>query len=166
MAVSQSPIPKTPLVSLTLLFAAYTTFSWFLHSGNVNWIAWLVVISFCLLEALLLTTFSSGLRAVVRSWLESDVGYFTVVILGAFLLAVALVWIKVFSYILVVVSAELLARLDLQSAGCRRWKAFLILTSVSLAGLAVGLAADYLPTQLDLLGEAIASILPAALKRF
>jgi hypothetical protein len=157
--MTRSPIPKTPVVSLVLLFGAYTTFSWFLHSANVSWIAWLGVISFSLLEALLLTTFSSGLRTVVRSWLESDVGYFTVVILGAFLMAVALVWIKVFSYILMVVAAELLARLDLQNAGCRRWRAFFVLTFVSFAGLAVGLIATYLPTQLNSFGEyAIAKI--------
>lgn len=148
MPVTRSPLAKVPLLSLALLFAAYTTFSWFLHSANINWLAWFAVASFSLVEALLLTTFSGGLRLIVRSWLESDVGYFTVVILGAFLMAVALVWIKVFSYILVVVAAELLARLELQNVGYHRWRAFFILTSVSFAGLAVGLAADYLPAQI------------------
>jgi hypothetical protein len=140
----RSPIPKTPLVSLLLLFGAYTTFSWFLHNAEVSWLAWGLVIGLSLLEALLLTTFSHHWRSVVRSWLESDLGYFTTVICSAFLLTMTLVWIQVASYILVVVSAELLARLDLQNSGYRRWRAFAILTLVSLAGLAVGLIATYL----------------------
>lgn len=148
-------ILKSPILSLILLFAAYTTFSWFLHRSNVSWLAWVIVIGFSLGEALLLTAFASGLRSLIRSWLESDVGYFSTVICSAFLVAIALVWFKVFSYILVVVAAELLARLDLLNAGCHRWKTFWILTLVSLAGLMVGLIATYLPGQANAVGECL-----------
>lgn len=81
---------------------------------------------------------SRGLRAAVRGWLKSDIGYFSVVLLGAFSIALILVWFHVFEYILLVLAAELLARLDLQTAGLNRWEALLVLLTVSLSGLAIG----------------------------
>lgn len=140
--MSRSSVQTAPWLSLPLLLAAYATFSWFLHDSNVSWLAWGAIITFTLLEALLLTAFSQGFRSIIRGWLLSDAGYFAAIICGAILAAFALIWIKIFSYILVVVSAELLARLDLQNIGCNKWRTFVLLTLVSFSGLAVGIAAE------------------------
>jgi hypothetical protein len=133
-----------PWIALTLLLVAYATFSWFLYASNVTWLAWTAVLVFTLAEALLLTTFSRGLRRLIRGWLISDVGYFVTIICSAFLVVIILVWVQVFSYILVLIAAELLARLELQQHRCNRWQSFLVLTIVSFIGLGLGLSAGYL----------------------
>ena len=56
----------------------------------------------------------------------------------AFVSAVIVTWLQVFAHILVVISAESLARLDLQTARFTQLQAFLILSAVSLAGLGLG----------------------------
>ncbi|MEM9448413.1 MAG: hypothetical protein AAGA75_07750 [Cyanobacteria bacterium P01_E01_bin.6] len=127
-----------PWISLSLLFASYSTFSWFLYNATVNWLIWALVIVLSLFEALLLTTFTDGLKSIIDSWLQSDLGYFTSVIIGALLLAVALVWINLFGYVLVLLASEMLARLDLQNFGCNRFQSLLILTGISLLGLFLG----------------------------
>lgn len=142
--ISPLPLNKVPWLSLALLLLAYATFSWFLYVSHVSWLAWAGVIMFTLAEALLLTTFSRGLRLVFRQWLTSDIGYFTLIIFGAFLVAIALVWIRIFSYIVVVVSSEVLARLELQQLGCNRWQSFIVLSLLSFVGLGIGLGASYL----------------------
>ncbi|MEM7769976.1 MAG: hypothetical protein AAF327_05640 [Cyanobacteria bacterium P01_A01_bin.37] len=127
-----------PWISLSLLFASYSTFSWFLYNATVNWLIWALVIVLSLFEALLLTTFTDGLKSIIDSWLQSDLGYFTSVIIGALLLAVALVWINLFGYVLVLLASEMLARLDLQNFGCNRFQSLLVLTGISLLGLFLG----------------------------
>ncbi|MGB3491693.1 MAG: hypothetical protein WBA57_03120 [Elainellaceae cyanobacterium] len=135
---------RIPWISFGLLLAAYSTFSWFLYSLYLSWAVWVLVIAFALFEALLLTAFADTLKAVIDTWLRSDLGYFTSVIVTALFVAFAFVWIRSFSYILVVVSAEMLARLDLQNAGFNRAHSLIFLTVISLAGLALGQAASRL----------------------
>ena len=137
-------IRNLPWLSFGLLLAAYSTFSWFLYSLTVSWLVWVLVIVFALCQALLLTAFADGFKALIDAWLESDIGYFTSVIIAALFVAVAFVWIRIFSYILVLVAAEALARLDLQNAGFNRGQSLVILTVISLAGLALGHAANRL----------------------
>ncbi|MGB3516520.1 MAG: hypothetical protein WBA43_08690 [Elainellaceae cyanobacterium] len=135
---------KLPWLALGLLLLAYTTFSWFLYAAHVTWLAWAAVLVFTLAEALLLTTFSKGVRALIRSWLTSDVGYFTTIICAAFLVVIALVWVRIFSYVVMVLAAELLARLELQQWQQSRWRSFVILSLVSFTGLGLGLGIGYL----------------------
>lgn len=103
---------------------------------------------FALAEALLLTTLSRGFRGAIRGWLKSDIGYFSVVLIGAFSIALILLWFHVFEYIILVLAAEILARLDLQTAGLNRWQSLAVLTIVSLLGLAMGWIVDqaFLPS--------------------
>jgi len=137
-------VQRIPWISFGLLLAAYSTFSWFLYSLTLNWTVWALIIVLALFEALLLTAFADSLKSIIDKWLRSDLGYFTSVVIAALLVAVAFVWIRVFSYILVVVAAEMLARLDLQNAGFNRVHSLFFLTVISLAGLALGQAASRL----------------------
>ncbi len=127
-----------PWLSLLLLLTAYSTFSWFLIHTTAPPLVWFLVLSFTLVQALLLTTWFDGLKRFARLWLRSDVGYFTLIILGALSVTMSLVWFKTFGYFLALVSAELLARLDLQRFGYSRLQALFILTLFSLTGLAIG----------------------------
>lgn len=128
---------KLPWLSLLLLLATYSIFSWFLLQ-TVGKPAGLLVAGLALVQALLLTTWLNWLKRFARLWLHSDLGYFTLILILALGSTMALVWFKAFSYGIVLVSAELLARLDLQTAGYSRWQALVILTLVSWLGLGLG----------------------------
>lgn len=131
-------ITTFPWLSLGLLLASYSTFSWFLYNETADWLTWALVSAFALAQALLLTAFADGFRAVIDTWLQSDVGYFTFIIVSALLFAFVLIWINVFGYVFVLIAAEMLARLDLQNAGFGSVQAFLILTGISFSGLGLG----------------------------
>lgn len=132
---------RLPLLSLAILLAAYTSFSWFLIQSTATWLAWALVLTFTLLQALLLTTLFDRLKVLIGAWLKSDVGYFTLIIAVSLGVTVSVVWFRVFGYVLVLIAAEVLARLDLQNAGFNRIQALLILTFFSLSGLAIGWSA-------------------------
>lgn len=134
-----NPSQRLPWISLLLLLLSYSTFSYYLFNETlIWWTAWAIVIGTALTQALLLTTFFRGIREFVRTWLESDIGYFSLVLISAFSLAVILVWFHVFEYVLLVLMVELLARLDLQSAGYNQWVDLVTLTVFSLLGVALG----------------------------
>lgn len=133
-----------PWLSLSLLLAAYSTFSWYVYHLTVTWAVWVGVIGFALLQAMFLTTFAQGLKSMIGRWLSSDTGYFTTVISLAFLATTVLVWIHIFGYVITVIAAEVLARLDLQNRGFSQAQSLIILTLVSFAGLGIGWVASYL----------------------
>lgn len=134
---------KFPWVSLTLLLAAYSTFSWFLYGLTAAWIVFLAFSAVALTQGLLLTTWSSGLKRFINSILASDLGYFSVVMLMGLFTVALLVWVHVLGRFLLLMAAEVLARLDLQSAGLNRFRALAVLTIVAFLGLAVGWIARY-----------------------
>ncbi|MBD3881299.1 hypothetical protein IFO70_05990 [Phormidium tenue FACHB-886] len=145
---------QLPWLSLLLLLAAYATFSWFLtHTFNqfltfstTAFLAWGLVLSFTLLQALLLTTLFDGLKLFLNRWLRSDIGYFSLIIILSMGVTIAIVWFGITNYFVVLIAAELLARLDLESARFSRLQTLLILSLISIGGLAIGLFAT---VQLD-----------------
>ncbi|HEY9639423.1 MAG TPA: hypothetical protein V6C57_03010 [Coleofasciculaceae cyanobacterium] len=140
---------KIPWLSLTLLLAAYITFSWFLtHTftqfltfSTITYWAWGIVLGLTILQTLLLTTLFDPFKRVVSRWLRSDTGYFTLIIGISFGAVIAFIWYTVTGYFLVLIAAEILARLDLQNAKFSRLQALTILTVISMLGLAIGLLA-------------------------
>lgn len=135
-----------PCLSLFLLLASYGTFSWFLYRSTVTWVVWLAVLVLALLQALLLTALATDFKSFLSGWLKSDTGYFVSIIVAACFVAVIFVWIQVFGYILMLLAAEMLARLDLQNLGYTRFQSLAILTVVSLLGLWVGWTASQVLT--------------------
>lgn len=129
---------RTPWLSLNLLLVAYGCFSWFLYQSTAPWIVWLALFIFALVQALLFTTFSEGFKDFISDWLRSDIGYFSVIALGAFSVTLILMWLHAFEYVAMVLGAEILARLDLQTIGCNKWQSLALLTSVSVLGLLIG----------------------------
>ena len=109
------------------------------------WMVWALAIGTALAEALMLTTLMDSAKRWLDRWLKSDVGYFTVVVIGAMMVAVAFVWFNLFGYVLALFASETLARLDLQSLGVKRWHAMILLTITSLIGVAVGWIINELP---------------------
>lgn len=132
-------------LSSTLLVTAYASFGW--HISNYAWfryhplykpmvlalaIALAVLVDVALLEPLTYIT-----RLVAR-WFRSD----TVAFLTMFSIVGAVVgfllWLQIFSFMVLIFSAEALARVDAQAAKLTERQAFWLLAVLSLIGLLFG----------------------------
>lgn len=149
-----SPLKKLPWFSLVLLLVTYSILGWRSSSVHGFWVIWLgvpsswvillLVVAGALLIAVSLTSALPIVTDIIGFTLKSDTRAFLVVSIGAFLTVLIICWLPVFAHILIVVSANSLARLDLQTARFTQWQAFWILSIVSLAGLGLGWVAHSL----------------------
>ncbi|NJL85722.1 MAG: hypothetical protein HC886_06660 [Leptolyngbyaceae cyanobacterium SM1_1_3] len=128
-------------LSFALLFSIYATFGWFLHLWQVSQLTWALVIIFVVLKAGVLTVLWKSTREFVLLGFQSDMGYLIMVLLLASLFVTALVWLQVFAYILMIVAAGLLVRVDLLTQSIDDVIAFATLLIIPL----LALAASWLP---------------------
>jgi hypothetical protein len=77
-------------------------------------------------------------------WFSTDMGAFISIILGALVAVVVVAWLHLFATCLVLISAATLARLDIQISGFKTWRAFVVLASISLTGVGLGGAIEFL----------------------
>jgi hypothetical protein len=110
---------------------------WVRHIGYSSLTIAIVVV---FLFAWLLTSPLSNTKQLILRWFRSDQVAFFSIIFFSFLFVVIITWLHLFSNALILLAAEALARLDLQTQGYKKWKAFGILALVSLGGLIFGLA--------------------------
>lgn len=131
--------------SLTLLFLTYFTFGWKLSEFDVPpHLTWFLAVASILLLAVALSFPLKDTKSLMMRWFSSDVGAFISIILGAFVAVVVVTWLHLFATCLVLISAGALARLDIQISGWKNWRAFAVLATISLTGLGVGGALEYL----------------------
>ncbi|MGI0488258.1 hypothetical protein ACN4EK_22680 [Pantanalinema rosaneae CENA516] len=90
-----------------------------------------------LLSVLFMSPLTSFTRFITH-WFRSDTVAFLTICMMASLAAVMLFWLHVFIQILLIMAAESLARLDIQTLGLDEWQAFWLLSTASLIGLAIG----------------------------
>ncbi|MBV8882914.1 MAG: hypothetical protein JO235_02785 [Chroococcidiopsidaceae cyanobacterium CP_BM_RX_35] len=136
---------KLPWVSLLLLLVVYTVLGWLLSTiPYKHWTLWLVAGAVALLISGALTSALPLVKDVVGFTLKSDTRAFIIVTIAAFVTVLIVTWINAFAHALILMSAESLARLELQTARFNQWQAFGILSFVSLAGLGVGGVAHFL----------------------
>jgi len=136
---------KLPWVSLLILLVTYTIFGWLLTAiHNDPWVIWLAAAATVLLIAAALTSALPVVKDLVGFTLKSDLRAFTVVTVAAFLTVFIVTWFSEFTHALILMSAESLARLELQTSRFTQWQAFWILSIVSLAGLGLGWVAHTL----------------------
>lgn len=141
-------VKKLPWASLLLLLFTYGLFGWLIAAedrkltkdwlSDISLVFWLMGVIYTLLITLALTAPFALIRNFYSSWLKSDTRAFISIIIGSFFAVIILKWIEVFIRILVLISAAALVRLDLQTAGYRRWQAVGILLAVSLIGFYLG----------------------------
>lgn len=154
-------IKKIPWLSLTILLLTYGTFGWIYGSWGIELIeqtTWLgeledhiansiiygIGIVAVLFIALIFTAPISLITLGVDNWLKSDSRAFLSIFLGAFAFAVIVQRVDYFARFLILISAALLVKLDLQLAGCKTWLSFFILTIFCLLGFIGGILAFYL----------------------
>ncbi|UNU26610.1 hypothetical protein [Microcoleus vaginatus] len=135
---------KNSWVSLTLLFVTYFTLGWKLSEFDVPpHLTWFLAIASILVLAVALSFPLRETKALIMRWFSSDVGAFLSIILGAFVAVVVFAWLHLFATCLVLISAVALARLDIQISGWKNWRAFAVLASISLSGVALGGALEF-----------------------
>lgn len=103
-----------------------------------------LAIAFILLLSEILASPLSNIRKGLIYSISTDTRAFILIITVAFFTALLVIWIHVVIYALLIVSAGLLARLDMLIAGFKGWQAFGIIAFVSLLGFGLGAIAHYL----------------------
>jgi hypothetical protein len=134
-------------VSLTLLFATYFTFGWKLSAFEVPYrIACIVSIAAVLILNIILSFPMRDTKTLIRQWLKTDTGAFLSIVVSALLAVIVITWLHVVALALLLTSSGALARLDIQVSGFNKWRAFGLLTAVSMTGLGLGGTLEYLIT--------------------
>ncbi len=136
---------KNSWLSLTLLFVTYFVFGWKLSTFEVALhVAWMLSVAAVLVLTVILSFPLRDTRTLINRWFKTDTGAFMSIILSALLAVIVVTWLHLFATALVLSSAGALARLDIQMLGFKKWSAFRVLSAVSLTGLGVGAAIEYL----------------------
>ena len=136
---------KNSWLSLTLLFVTYFTFGWKLSEFDVPpHLTWFLAVAGILVLAATSSFPLKDTKSLMMRWFSSDYGAFISIIIGAFVAVVVVAWLHLFATCLVLISAVALARLDIQLSGWKNWRSFAVLATISLIGLVLGGAIEFL----------------------
>ncbi|MBE7381999.1 MAG: hypothetical protein F6J95_011375 [Leptolyngbya sp. SIO1E4] len=128
---------KSHWLSWILLLLAYATFGRLLHSNEVSNLVWGSTLAFVVVKASVLTLAWTPIRKFVLLGFQSDVGYSIMVLVLASLAVLAVVQFRAFAYVIVLVAASILVRVDCLVDGMGDRISFLILILLPLMGLGV-----------------------------
>jgi hypothetical protein len=127
-----------PWLSLLLLFGNYALMGRLLAHGaySIEVTCFLVAGSFAI--ALIYLHPLADLSRFVQRWFSSDTLAFTTFVIIAATVSILLNWFKLFMPVLMILTTEGLARIDLQANEYDEWPTFFILVLVTGLGLGVG----------------------------
>lgn len=133
---------KVPWLAVCLLLSAYITLGWVLSTLQAFWLVWVVVALSSLLLAAAFSASWTEIRDRFASLFSSDSKTFLIAVIAAFTSVIFISWLHVFVHALVISCAVLLVKLDMQAARFREKQVFLLISAVSLLGLASGWIAN------------------------
>lgn len=135
---------KSHWLSWGLLVLSYATYGQLLHNNDSNQLMWYAALAFVVVKAGVLTFLWQPVRDFLLKGFKTDVGYSIMVLALASLAVVAVTQLRTFAYLVVLIAAALLVRVDclINSMG-DRWS-FITLVLLSL----IGLGLSWLPTLL------------------
>ncbi len=131
-------LTRLPFLSFFLLLLAFFTFGWFLFRSGSPPFIWGLAAGFGVFEAAIFTFLWQPTQNFFLRRIQTDAGYTITILSLASLAVVAVVWIHVTAYFLVLISALLLARLDTIMLRMHIVSAFISLWITSWVGLALG----------------------------
>ena len=131
---------KLPWLSLALLLAAHIAFGKLLASTTHSLATFGFAIVWTLVLALMFVNPLTGLKHLVFRWFTSDTVAFCALVAGAAFASIVLNWLKIFVPILLVLSAEALARIDLLTAEFNNIQTCTLLIVTAWLGLGLGWA--------------------------
>jgi hypothetical protein len=127
-----------PWVSLTLVVLAYASLGWLISQAHLPWYVWLTVVTAILFLLSALTTPWLKIADYSIIFFRSDTRTFAFSVLAAFLFFVMIAKFRVFLDTLLIISANILLRIDVQRCGLGERQTFFITSIFSLTGLALG----------------------------
>lgn len=137
-------------VSSLLLVVAYSTYGQMLHHAGVNETIWLISLGFVVVKASVFTLLWRPTRRLLLLGFQSDAGYSIMVLVLASLAVVVVVQFRAFAYIVVLIAAAILVRVDCLIQRLSDRATFLVLLGLPLLGLGL----TWLPYVLRGAGEA------------
>jgi len=133
---------KQLALSLPILFVTYCSYGWMLSEHTSERYLWLLAAAAVIPFNWVLTVRLRSIKAALAELLGSDTRAFFTLVGLVFGVVVLVVWIHISAYFLVALSATILARLDLQTAGFTQLQSFATLTSIASLGLGGGLGSE------------------------
>lgn len=133
-----SVIKRVPWLSFLFLMGAYATFGKFLFDTTNTIAALAIAPTLGLGFAILMMNPLKGVRRVLMRWFKSDTVAFTSLIGAAAFASILLTWFKLFLPVILILSAESLARIDIQTAEFSALQACCMLTVIAWLGLGIG----------------------------
>jgi hypothetical protein len=127
-----------PWVSLMLVVLAYGSLGWLISQAHSPWYIWLTAVIAILFLLSALTTPWLKMADYSILFFKSDTRTLAFSILAAFLFFLMLAWFKVFLDTLVIISANILLKIDVQRFGLGERESFLITSIFSFTGLVLG----------------------------
>ena len=127
-------------MTASLLFVAYATFGKIVISTAHLWTSLASAAGLSVVLAIILMHPLTSSQKVLAQWFRSDTVAFASLLAVAAFASILLNWFKIFLPIIMVLAAEALVRLDLQTAEYTQTQALAILVVVAWLGLAVGWA--------------------------
>ncbi|MBD2605010.1 hypothetical protein H6G81_10830 [Scytonema hofmannii FACHB-248] len=127
-----------PWVSLMLVVLAYASLGWLISQAHSPWYIWLTAVIAILFLLSALTTPWLKMADYSILFFKSDTRTLAFSILAAFLFFLMLAWFKVFLDTLVIISANILLKIDVQRFGLGERQSFLITSIFSFTGLVLG----------------------------
>lgn len=156
---------KFPFLSLAIVMLTYSSFGWYVGSSAVSWSHWLgeqgqtwgwfledeaifLLLHLMAFGVILLITASLAapvaiITVVFGSSFKSDNRAMIAVLLWSFTVVVMLRWVADFSRFLLLFSAAILAKLELERKSYPEWQVMSILIMICLGGFALGLLGYY-----------------------
>lgn len=131
-------LKRLPWVSIGLLLAAYATFGKFVVSEMHTWMAFAAAFIWGLVLAVMMINPLGGIRRMLIRWFKSDTVAFTTLVGAAAFASILLNWFRLFLPVIMILAAETLTRLDLQTAEFTQTQAFVILVITAWIGLGFG----------------------------
>ncbi|HEY9761588.1 MAG TPA: hypothetical protein V6D07_03625 [Trichocoleus sp.] len=118
---------------------AYLTYGRFIQVAEVEYIPYIWIMSgmFVIVLAAILTVLWRSSQTVLLLGFQSDAGHLIMVLFLSSVAFIAVIQFRIFSYILVMVAASLLARVDTLIAALSNQLAFMVLVFFPLLGLAL-----------------------------
>ena len=126
---------RTVWLSWVLLVLAYSTYGQQLHGTGAEQTVWLASIGFAVVKASLFTLLWRPARRFVLLGFQSDAGYSIMVLVLASLAVLVVVQFRTFAYIVVLVAAAILVRVDCLIQRLDDRQTFLMLLVLPLLGL-------------------------------
>ncbi len=134
-------------ISLVLLITSYAIQGYLLTQEHQFLFIYLsIVTGYVLLQLIIVQSWMQKIRNTVKQWVSSDtihvIGILVLVFLGSLILG----HLELFEDLLLVLAAEILARLDLQQRGLNQAQKAIVLTLCLTLGLTIGwIAGERLP---------------------